>query len=301
MESIKNSLGLLMATAQFEDRMMGMVGGEDLESNKGLRKEMRRLRRLIKHHLMAMQDLPAPLGHNHYSEREASSDSLDPDLMRKNALIELGWSIYESGRIPISPPISPSSSVPNHSSQPPDTHRRSRRRRRSTTPHPVHLPRQASPEPPDPPVSEIGPVLSSEDFSEPPSDIHKTLRYGKDDVTAVTSGYVTDMNNIADLSRWRQTTASVVESLDGNFISIHKARELNLDIDSPSLTENVMFDFGTGKLERSFGKTTFKWRPWNHADVRYPSLIITCDVCENSTVGLVLGTPFLDERERLWP
>lgn len=40
MESIKNSLGLLMATAQFEDRMMGMVGGEDLESNKGLRKEM---------------------------------------------------------------------------------------------------------------------------------------------------------------------------------------------------------------------------------------------------------------------
>lgn len=44
MESVKTSLGLLMATAQFEDRMMGMVDGEvepgSEESNKKLEKQM---------------------------------------------------------------------------------------------------------------------------------------------------------------------------------------------------------------------------------------------------------------------
>lgn len=83
-------------------------------------------------------------------------------------------------------------------------------------------------------------------------------------------------------------------------MSIHKARELGLDIEAPSLVEKVMFDFGTGRLERSFGKTTFKWKPWERLNPRYPPIIVTCDVCENSTVGLIFGKPFVEEVERCW-
>ncbi|KAH6641199.1 hypothetical protein F5144DRAFT_482178 [Chaetomium tenue] len=295
MESVKASLNLLMTTTQFEAMVMGetrMHGGSE-ESNKELQKQIRRLRRVIKHHLNTVQDLRTQLNHIRHPERKALFDSLDHELMGEDALTELGWSIYERGTIPVSPKISPSSSVQNHPSQ----RLPSARRRLATTPHPVHSPRQAAPEPPDPPTS-TSPVLSSDNIQEPPSLNHKTLRYEEKDVVAVTSGYVKNINGFFP---WRQTTASVVESLDGNFISINKARELNLDIESPNLTANVMFDFGTGKLEKSFGKTTFKWRSRNYVDARYPPLIITCDVCENSRIGLVLGKTFLDVRGRFWP
>lgn len=114
----------------------------------------------------------------------------------------------------------------------------------------------------------------------------------------MTSGYITNPNSVL---HWQQTTATLVQSLEGNIISIRRARELNLDIQLPSLSETVAFDFGTGRPEKSFGKTTFKWKAWDYINPRYPPLTITCDVCENSMVGLILGQPFFDERERCWP
>lgn len=63
--------------------------------------------------------------------------------------------------------------------------------------------------------------------------------------------------------------------------------------------EGVVFDFGTGKTERSFGRTTLEWTRSAHRD-GWPALIILCEVCENLETGLVLGRPFVEEKERRW-
>jgi hypothetical protein len=93
--------------------------------------------------------------------------------------------------------------------------------------------------------------------------------------------------------------------MDTNIISIKTARELGLDIlDIKMLgpTDGVRFDFGTGTVERSIGKTVLRWnRSRSDYDrARYPPVTVECDVCENSEIELVLGRPFLAERERRW-
>ena len=67
-------------------------------------------------------------------------------------------------------------------------------------------------------------------------------------------------------------------------------------------TDGVVFDFGTGRTERSVGKTVLWWNrsPSDYDCARHPPLAVECDVCENSEIGLVLGRPFLAERERRW-
>jgi hypothetical protein len=93
--------------------------------------------------------------------------------------------------------------------------------------------------------------------------------------------------------------------MDTNIISIKTARELGLDIlDIKMLgpTDGVVFEFGTGTVERSIGKTVLRWnRSRSDYDrARCPPVTVECDVCENSEIGLVLGRPFLAERERRW-
>ncbi|KAH6850575.1 hypothetical protein B0I37DRAFT_117004 [Chaetomium sp. MPI-CAGE-AT-0009] len=303
MESVKASLNLLIALTQLEATMAmwhdrtSMKSGSEESSNK-LQREMRKLRRVIKNHLETMQDLRIQLNRIRSVERGASLDSLDLELAVEDPLTELGWSIYERGSIPTSPQTSRSSSGRDYPNPPRKSHNASRIFRGPNTPYPVRsaLPsRQVSPEPPDPPPS-TGQALSSKGFPEPPP-VNRTLRYRQENVGESTSGYVT---NLSSVLHWQHTTASLVESLDGNIISIRKARELNLEIEAPSLAADVLFDFGTG-LEKSFGKTSFLWKAWDYTNPQYPPLTITCDVCENSTVGLILGKPFLEERERHWP
>jgi hypothetical protein len=98
-------------------------------------------------------------------------------------------------------------------------------------------------------------------------------------------------------------TALVAQTLDTNIISINRARELGLDIiEMRGPTEGVIFDFGTGTVERSVGKTILEWNrsQYYYDRAQYPPITVECDVCENSEIGLVLGKPFLAERGRRW-
>jgi hypothetical protein len=54
----------------------------------------------------------------------------------------------------------------------------------------------------------------------------------------------------------------------------------------------VIFDFGTGRHERSIGKVVLQWQAGTLEDPRFPPFSVTCDVCENSAVGLFLGDRF---------
>ncbi|KAK3297303.1 uncharacterized protein B0H64DRAFT_122288 [Chaetomium fimeti] len=245
-----------------------------------------------------MQDLRAHLRHTRPVEREASVGSLDLELEEEDPLTELGWRIYKRASIPNSPQPSSSSSFQDYPNQPREPRSTSPKPPGFNMPHPVRSEissRQTSPEPPDPPP-DTGPALSSESFSEPPS-FKKTSRHKQGHGVKSTNGYV--QNPSGDM-RWHQTTASLVEFLPGNIISIRKAKELDLEIETLTLPEDATLDFGTGAPEKISGKTTFKWKAWDYIKPPYPPLTITCDVCENSTVGLILGKPFLEERKRCW-
>ncbi|KAH6842896.1 hypothetical protein B0I37DRAFT_418043 [Chaetomium sp. MPI-CAGE-AT-0009] len=57
----------------------------------------------------------------------------------------------------------------------------------------------------------------------------------------------------------KEMREDVVESLNGNIISIGTAQALSLEIETLEPDEGVTFDFGTGRPERSVGKMTFQW------------------------------------------
>jgi hypothetical protein len=152
--------------------------------------------------------------------------------------------------------------------------------------------RRASPRKPPPPSSPSPEATSS---SKERPLVSNTLRYREEDVSESIGGYVRSPRGAL-----HQVTASLVETLNGNIISIGTAQALSLEIEALGPDEGVTFDFGTGRSERSIGKVTFEWKVWDHINPRYPPLTVTCDVCENSTIGLVLGRPFIRERERRW-
>ncbi|KAK4031764.1 hypothetical protein C8A01DRAFT_51269 [Parachaetomium inaequale] len=307
MESVKTSLSLLMVTAQFEAMVRS---GND---NDRLKKRIRRLKRVIRHHLETMRDLRVQLDPARFNDA-ASYDSLDLDLTPEDTLEELGWSIYDHGTVPDSPRTSPSSSEnhfnvrrapPNPAGQPRIPLRIPTERRGSgTTPPPppsmpsqpddsIPSPRRVSPGRPPPPSNPASEASSPGIPARPL--VSNTLRYRKENVGESIGGYVRSPRGAL-----HQITASLVETLNGNIISIGTAQALGLEIEALGPDEGVMFDFGSGPPERSIGKVTFQWKVWDHINPRYPPLTVTCDVCENSIVGLILGRPFIQERERRW-
>ena len=125
---------------------------------------------------------------------------------------------------------------------------------------------------------------------------NKIHRFKPEDVNESTSGLAGRGSGFM-----LRTTAPIVDTLDGNIISIGKARDLHLDVKPVVPSEGVViFDFGTGRHERSIGKVVLQWQAGTLEDPRFPPFSVTCDVCENSAVGLVFGRPFLEERARRW-
>ncbi len=78
-----------------------------------------------------------------------------------------------------------------------------------------------------------------------------------------------------------------------------EARQLGLEVQPPH-EGGVEFDFGRGRAERSVGRAELLWSGSLVDDGRCPPLTVECEVCENATVGLVLGRPFEKERKRRW-
>jgi hypothetical protein len=333
MESAKTNLSLLMVTAQFE--AMARSGNND----KRLRKQMlvhsccsasvyqisdvqghfanikitrrRRLQRVIKHHLETRRDLRVQLDPARYHGAN-SYDSLDLDLTPEDPLEELGWSICDHGTVPDSPPTSPASSEdhfivrrapPNRPNQPRMTRQMPRERRGPDTTPPPSTPSQPGGSAPSlrrvpletpPPPPKISSQTGSPDFPARPL-VNNTLRYRGEDVCESIGGYVRTPRGAL-----HQITASLVETFNANIISIGTAQALDLEIEALRPDEGVMFDFGSSRAETSIGKVTFQWKVLDYINPRYPPLTVTCDVCENSTIGLVLGRPFIRERERRW-
>ena len=118
---------------------------------------------------------------------------------------------------------------------------------------------------------------------------NNTLRYREEDIDESIVGYVRSSAGVL-----RKAPAFLIGTLDGNIISIGKARELDLEIMALEPGEGATFDFGTGRPERSIGKAVFEWKQSDNSI--YAPLTVTCDVCENSAVGLVLGRPFIEAR-----
>ncbi|SPQ21474.1 e923e9ae-460d-443c-a31e-1c381a4e674a [Thermothielavioides terrestris] len=124
----------------------------------------------------------------------------------------------------------------------------------------------------------------------------KTLRFRDEDVTGSIDGYVgTEQGSL------RYTTAFLAPTLEANIVSLAEARRLDLDVREPeSMLETVYFDFGTRRPGKSVGTATLQWNAGPQEDGRFPPLSIVCDVCENATVKLILGKPFLEEKARRW-
>lgn len=127
-------------------------------------------------------------------------------------------------------------------------------------------------------------------------------------------------------------TAFLVPDLPINIISVATARRHNVDIQwfgtistnnihstsgnaQNSASGNgggggggVLLDFGNGRRpERSIGRATLHWSgssQGHNAHYMYhqqpPSLVVECEVCENSEVTLIFGRPFVNARERRW-
>jgi hypothetical protein len=159
----------------------------------------------------------------------------------------------------------------------------------------------------------------------PPSSLHVPTSSR----TAI-SGYIipTGPRHINTLPGY--ATAFLVPDLPMNIISLASAGRHNVDIQwfSTNSTNNinstsknaqngaggdgggggVLLDFGNGRRsERSIGRATLHWSRSSQRHNAYymyhqqpPPLVVECEVCENSEVGLIFGKPFVDEKERRW-
>ncbi len=92
----------------------------------------------------------------------------------------------------------------------------------------------------------------------------------------------------------------LVSTLGCNVISLWEARRLGLEVQLDHERGGVAFDFGRGRVECSVGRAELLWRGSLERDGRRPPLTVECEVCENVTMGLVLGRPFIEERGRRW-
>jgi hypothetical protein len=108
-------------------------------------------------------------------------------------------------------------------------------------------------------------------------------------------------------------TAFVVPDLPINLISVAWAARCNLDvqlfqsnstvplhIDNADGGDGVLLDFDNGRRpEKTIGRTTLLWSRishWQRDNTLY--LAVECEVCDNAEVGLILGSPFVEARER---
>ncbi|KAK3308465.1 uncharacterized protein B0T15DRAFT_572631 [Chaetomium strumarium] len=151
------------------------------------------------------------------------------------------------------------------------------------------------------------PLSSSNDFGAPqipPGSNSKVLHVRAEDLTESVTGWVREPTGT-----FRGTTAYLAENLDGNIISASRASELGFDIVEPPPGRDdggggqvtfFQFDDAGESPVRSIGRAVIHWRKFQHHDARYPTLTLTCDVCENTSVGLILGRPFLEEMARQW-
>jgi hypothetical protein len=262
------------------------------------------------------------------SHRSDHTEHYQPFLVdptRHDALVELGQSICRRGIVPDSLHTSPSNSQDSLRAPPtpPDgpnrphvqrsaTARPRPRRPSSSTSRPASsYSRPASSidtlrsepidpprprQPPSPPTAH--PVTRPSESSAGPQQSRRILRFNKEkDVDGSIDGC-----NASSWGGYQPLTALRAQTLDANIISIYKAREFGLDIKMLGPTDGVVFDFGTGRLERSVGKTVLQWNRsrFEYDRTRYPPLTVVCDVCENSEIGLVLGRPFFVERGLRW-
>lgn len=179
---------------------------------------------------------------------------------------------------------------------------------------------------PDPTPSEAGPAAPLASLTTNPIPARPTVHISASFLTTTIAGYIIPADPRHIHTTPRHVTAFLVPHLRINIISHALAARHNLDI-RPSDThdinrrnkdnvrsgdfddgspEGVLLDFGNGRRpERSIGRTTLYWSEKSHhpnASLMYgqhpPPLAVECEVCENPKAGLILGRPFLDERER---
>jgi hypothetical protein len=128
-----------------------------------------------------------------------------------------------------------------------------------------------------------------------PRPFSRSLSLKTDYFTDRTNGYIATPSGAL-----RHATAVLVRTLDGNVISARQAKHLGLHVRPLGPTDGVILEFGTRSPERSIGRVTFQWRRSKEDDPRYPPLTVDCDVCEDYPEGLILGKPFLREKSRRW-
>jgi hypothetical protein len=263
-----------------------------------------------------MEELRVQISHARRLSGSASHLSSVSDFRLQNTLAELGRSLYHNRVVPGSPEASPSASddrLRGWQHNPPVRHHGGQGNTRPTArnsyahttsvasstsrpPSPIRQLRRVS-ERRSSPSPRSNPGASHLEVTiEPRLFNNRTLRFRKEEVEESIDGYVGNRRTVL-----RHTTASLVGALEGNIISIGKARELDLKIEHVEPNRTALFDFGTGRHERSIGKVVLQWHPSSpETNPRLSPLTVTCDVCENSTVGLILGKPFVEERARRW-
>ncbi|KAL2138507.1 hypothetical protein VTI28DRAFT_6657 [Corynascus sepedonium] len=314
MESIKTSLILLVSTTRLESLSLRLNHAS--EPDEGLEREIARLKRTIRHLKKALEQLRLELSNRDTLVSSGSESAAGHDFTHPDPLMRLARSMYRRGAVPQSPPDSPQTSsscserrvepwrASSHPSDPTWTKREIHRR--NQTPGNQRQPRERTPIPsrdltvqcassksPSRSTSTgVQPNTSATNLAQPA--VYSTIHYREDNVRGI-SGYV---RSPQDGSHWKNVTAKLAENLDGNIISVKKARELGLEVEQrePGV-EDVMLDFGTGPPERSVGRATLLFKRRAQTNPRDPELTITCEVCNNTAViGLVLGIPFIEER-----
>ncbi|KAK4028544.1 hypothetical protein C8A01DRAFT_21614 [Parachaetomium inaequale] len=158
--------------------------------------------------------------------------------------------------------------------------------------------RHRTPSPPPPPQPDHPAANAPEPAPNPlppPSIIHH-LPEGS--LRQTIAGYVAAPTTPSSM---HSISPFLVPTLACNVISLREARRLGLDVMKPLPDEDVVgFDFGAGRAECSVGQTELLWSGNLVNDGRSPPLAVVCEVCESEGVGLVLGRPFVEDRERWW-
>lgn len=274
----------------------------------------RRYRRMMKSDMETIQLLHARLYEAHQFGSAGPYRPLDSRPSLQASLVELGRSMCYEKKVPDSPRTSPLSSQNDlsiryhrpssgRSQQPhanlsmtmegPTSQSMRHVSRSSRSPAPSRQLRRVPPrQPPLQPQSD--PQASLSRTTTEPRQSVRIINLPRNHLEMRTSGYIT--------TRWSTRAAKpyLVESLDHNIISMDEARRHGLDVrELEAGEEGVVFDFGAGKTERSFGRTTLEWTRKAHRDGR-PPLMILCEVCENLGTALFFGKPFLEEEKRRW-
>lgn len=217
-----------------------------------------------------------------------------------DALIELGRSMSERGVVP------GVSQVPSVVAEPVSVHDRNQIVREE--PEVLEMPSTAAPSTPPSFVANssnqgsrrtIEEITSTSSWSEIENNetsmaarpFSQTLRIRSKDIQGSEAGYV-----IMSSSPPRLITAGIIRGLDGNVISIREATNLQLDIQQLGPADGVLLDLGGKSPEKSIGKATLQWVA--SPESRYPPFTIECEVCQQCQPGLILGRPFINERQQ---